>query len=493
MIYLPATTVEARRMIRAGTAAPILVAGVMMLWPALLNGYPLVFADSGTYLSQAIDGYLGWDRPVFYSLLLRLFHLKTSTWPPVVAQAGMTAWLLCVLLRCMLPAASAWWLVPLTGMLSIASPLPWFVSELMPDIFTSVVVIVLLLLTLYPAALHRWERLALFALGVAAVAVHSSHLPLALALILLLVPLRRRLRLTGQFRRADLAVVVLVPCLAAAATIGINLIGHHRASILPFGNVFLLARMLSDGPGRTALQQSCPTAGWRLCAYADRIPADSDHFLWDAGSPLYRAGGPKLVSAEADAIIWTTLRSAPLQEARAFIRNAADQLARFSTGDGLQPWPSTVRPVIARSFPAAELARYDAAQQTTGELAIPAALLRLHRAVASAGLAGLCLVLLRRQRNGLTGLAGAVLLALVVNAAITGGLSAPHDRYQARLIWLPTAVLMVAGAAQRSDKKAVMRGLDPRIHLARPRLVQVDRRIKSGDDGANADRAGARG
>jgi hypothetical protein len=52
---------------RIRRAAPIVLAALLMLWPALLNGYPLVFADTGTYLSQAIDHSLGWDRPVFYS------------------------------------------------------------------------------------------------------------------------------------------------------------------------------------------------------------------------------------------------------------------------------------------------------------------------------------------------------------------------------------------------------------------------------------------
>jgi hypothetical protein len=45
-----------------------MLSAAVLLWPALWNGYPLVFADTGTYLSQAIERYLAWDRPVFYSL-----------------------------------------------------------------------------------------------------------------------------------------------------------------------------------------------------------------------------------------------------------------------------------------------------------------------------------------------------------------------------------------------------------------------------------------
>jgi hypothetical protein len=47
------------------SVVPILLSAALLLWPALWNGYPLVFSDTGTYLSQAIEHYLGWDRPVF--------------------------------------------------------------------------------------------------------------------------------------------------------------------------------------------------------------------------------------------------------------------------------------------------------------------------------------------------------------------------------------------------------------------------------------------
>jgi len=50
------------------------------------NGYPLVFSDTGTYLSQAVHHYLGWDRPVFYSLFLLPLHLTLTTWPVIVPR-----------------------------------------------------------------------------------------------------------------------------------------------------------------------------------------------------------------------------------------------------------------------------------------------------------------------------------------------------------------------------------------------------------------------
>ena len=107
---------------RIHRAAPVALAALLMLWPALLNGYPLVFADTGTYLSQAIDRSLGWDRPVFYSFFLLPLHMQLTTWPVIVAQALLTAWLLHLLRRCVLPSTSAWWLVPVVAFCASLSP-----------------------------------------------------------------------------------------------------------------------------------------------------------------------------------------------------------------------------------------------------------------------------------------------------------------------------------------------------------------------------------
>jgi len=126
---------------RSFAVASFLLATLVLLWPALWNGYPIVFADSGTYLSQAVHRYLGWDRPVFYSLFLLPLHLTLTTWPIVIAQALLTAsvlHLLCRVLDC-----RHWVLPALAGVLALTSWLPWLVCQVMPDVFTPLLVLVL--------------------------------------------------------------------------------------------------------------------------------------------------------------------------------------------------------------------------------------------------------------------------------------------------------------------------------------------------------------
>ena len=55
-------------------------------------------------------------------------------------------------------------------------------------------------------------------------------------------------------------------------------------------------------------------------------------------------------------------------------------------------------------------------------------------------------------------LPGLVLVALIGNAIICGTFSNPHDRYQSRLIWLPTLVLALA-QMRRSKELAATSGI----------------------------------
>ena len=430
---------------RTGAVAAIGLAAALLLWPAFWNGYPLVFSDTGTYLSQAIEHYIGWDRPIFYSLFLLPLHLTLTTWPAIAVQALLVAHVLHLVRRTLLPDTSVWWLLPLAGAMTLVSSLPWFVSQLMPDIFTGVLVLVLALLIFAPEHLSRRERIWLMVFATFMIAAHQSHVLLALALLAVLLPLRGAMALQGV---APLA-------LAVVALLSVNVIAFGRASLSPFGNVFLLARVIYDGPGADVLRRDCPAVGWRLCASVDRLPAGADDFLWRDDGPVAQSGGAKLVSREADAIIAAALRAEPGRELLAFARNAARQLTLFATGDGLQAWPTTVTPWIEREFPRSEAAAYAASRQNAGMLEVPAWMQALHLATALAGIAACVALLLsaprRRMPGHLTaGFAAAALLALLANAAITGGLSGPHDRYQSRIMWLPPLIAVLGIASLRT-------------------------------------------
>jgi hypothetical protein len=314
-----------------------------------------------------------------------------------------------------------------------------------------VVALCVALLGLAPDRLGGRTRWYLALLLTGAIMLHQTHLLLALGLLIVLLPLRRMLGAATPLRGGDWARVLAPPALAVAAVVSVWTAAFGLPGLSPYGQVFLLARLLHDGPARATLARECPRPDWRLCAAQDRIPPTADGFLWNADSPIYDADGPKGLRQEAAAIVRATLAAEPGRVARAALANAVAQAGRFRTGDGLEPFPGDPGPELAlrRHFPAREHAAFTAARQANGTLLLPFRLAPLHAAFAVAGVV-LCAILLRRRAT--CGLAMAVLALLLGNAILTGALSGPHDRYQARVMWLPLAsALLLLGATPRPE------------------------------------------
>ncbi len=432
----------------------ILFSALLLSWPAFYNGYPLVFSDTGTYLAQAMERYLGWDRPVFYSFFLLPLHWSVILWPVIAVQALLTAHTLDLARRAFSEVA-AWWTPALASVLTVATALPWFVSQLMPDLFTSLLVVAIVMLLLVPERLRPLERGWLTMFATFMVAVHQSNLPLLIGIVGVLAPLRVKLGARAALGPAGWLRVAAAPVIAAMALVSVNLIGHGRPSLAPFGNVFLLTRVIYDGPGQDVLRLECPAAGWRLCDLRNEFPSNADDFMWAPDGPLARIGA-RTVAREADAIIAAAVRLEPGAVIRAAFGNAARQFVTFASGDGLRAWPRTVTPAVQRHFPRREFSAYSASRQTRGILHVPAWLALLHTGAAVVGMAATlaAVVVGWRRHDPVAGLCLAVLLALCGNAAITGVLSGPQDRYQSRVIWLAVAAPLIAAAALRLPRPA---------------------------------------
>jgi hypothetical protein len=179
--------------------------------------------------------HVGWVQAVFYSLFLFPLHMTLTTWPAIAVQALLVTHTLHLVRRVLLPDVSAWWLVPGVGLLSLATALPWFASQLMPDIFTPLLVLVLALLVLVQERLTRWERAWLAAFATLMIATHQSHLPLALGLLSVLVPLRRRLGAVTSLGRHGVLIAMAPAILAMTAMIAVNVVGVGRVALSPYG------------------------------------------------------------------------------------------------------------------------------------------------------------------------------------------------------------------------------------------------------------------
>lgn len=405
-------------------AASVPLGALLLAWPALLNGYPAVFSDTGGFVEMAFlpDG--GWDKPWIYPALL-LFGAGITLWVPLALQCLA----LSHLLRLLAPRKH----VALCALLALGTAAPWFASLMMPDVFAPVAVLCVALLAL--RAHGRGTRAWLVLLGAFAIASHLAHLIVAAACVLAAWLATRRVALLPA---APLGLALLALLLA-------NGVALHRLGVSPYGSVFALARLAADGPAADTLRERCPAAGWRLCRWVGRLPADSDDFLWGPEGPIWGGGfGPTRAAPEAAAIVAATLRDHPLAVLRAALLNALRQLGRVRVGDafGPQHLPIAVGTRLARFFGPAEHARFASSRQAAGALEpVAARFARLHAVLLVLGALGSVALLPTRER----GLALVVLAGVLANAAATGALSGPHDRYGARVAWLvvlPPALLL---------------------------------------------------
>jgi hypothetical protein len=436
-------------------AIAIAAGAAMLVWPAFLNGYPLLFSDTGGFLAQTLVPLMIWDKPWIYGPLLHLAHWRISLWLPLAAQALLLSHLLWLTGR-VLWGARPWWHLAVCAAAAALTTAPFTIALLMPDVFAPLVLLCLFLLGFASDRLSRLEALWVGLVATLGIAAHLSHLPLALALVVLGALMARRLAPVARMAAPLVGAVLLL--------LATNWVGHGRPSLSPHGASFLLARLQDDGPAARTIQAECPGRGWYLCAFADRLPMDSDNFLWIPESPVNRDAegharflGGALLSPEAREIVAETLRREPGAVAAAMVRNAVKQLFMAQAGDTLVPThlEAAVGGRIREYFPAAERARFDAALQTRGTL--PAAIapfLLPHVPVLLLGLP-LCLFGFWRaaQAGDLRSFAFLLLVlgGVTANALATGALSKPHHRYEARILWLlPLAGAMAVAASGRA-------------------------------------------
>src|SRR5207344_2521577 len=117
----------------------------LLLWPAVWNGFPLIFPDTGGYLLRALEGTLTIGRSALYGAFLAS-GLSFDFWPNVVIQAAVTVFIVRVLLRTHGLGEKPGPALLITLALAAFSSLPWYVSQLMPDILVGWAVFALYLI-----------------------------------------------------------------------------------------------------------------------------------------------------------------------------------------------------------------------------------------------------------------------------------------------------------------------------------------------------------
>jgi hypothetical protein len=423
------------------------ISSYTLLWVAVFNGYPVFFPDSGQYLWVSFDLQPPIYRTISYSIFIRLVSFGTSPWLVVIAQSVIVIFVLHsafdFIVRQNGPSERGGLVfLGLMVFLAFGTTLPWFVGQIMPDVFTGLSLLSLFLL-LYDSEVSLERTVLLSAVLCISIGTHITHLLTATLVLLAILVLRA----FGRFRdfwptrsiKGTVACVV-VPILATSALLALsNWRLGFGFSLSPGKPVFLFGRLIESGLAADYLQQRCGIEQLTPCKYLHNLPKTSEEFLWGSHPLLKEMGGWSGATGEAGRIVSATIRQYPVRFAVECIRQMFRQFFTFTTGSGNYSIRSGPEFEGFRELYPGDVPKYLLSRQSIGKLAMDAYRVTPVYAVVfwcSFGVSLLALFIRRLRVRMANQLFAMTVIFLFANALATGALSGVNDRYQARASWL---------------------------------------------------------
>ena len=421
---------------------------LMLLTPALWNGYPLLQSDTGGYLARWYEGYLVPSRSTVFGLYLH-YGEPTYFWLNLAIQALATVWILQLSLR-VFGLAKPWRLFGVSLALTLTTALPWLASMLLTDIFAGLSILSLFILVLHGDKISRSEKAALFVFTAFAAATHSATMAVLLGLCCVGWIARPFLR--KRIATTSLAQGTLTIAAGAVMLVSANYALSGQVAWTPGGYAIAFARMLQDGIVTRYLNDHCAKEHFKLCPYRNNLPETADDFLWSRETVFNKLGRFPGMSDEMGYIAVHALADYPLWQAEEALLATGEQMLKVATGENTDH-PTLMHTYgILREYLPQQLKLMDAAREQKSHLTFgPVNLVHVPVALISTALvfAMLMAAIFRRRADEVTLLTATVVLALLGNAVICGVISGPHDRYGSRLVWITTFTLMIA-AMKRS-------------------------------------------
>ena len=496
-----------RSLSRIGFIALISVA---LLWPAIVDRAPFWFPDTSSYLRgadaatvSALDSPSIWSdrlvvaarpahpdriigapstnasaavpeqgveprvvptrpvltgRSIFYGLFLYIPVRMIGPWGGIMLQAILTAITLFVLFEIVIRSLGTRrmaWQAAIWTVLILATPLPFYTSMMMPDVFSGIFILSAVVCLIYRDRMSPAERIFLLTVNCVIITFHTTIMLIAVMLFAFALFAAGLGRL--PWRRP---IVVLVPAILAAVAGGalFSAAVKHSLGAPPLSPPFLSARQTANGPGTEFLRERCGKPGYhqyRLCAYLDRLPLPSDNFLWSgsASNGVFMASGPadmRALSKEDKRFFFDVVKSRPVPVAAHAMLSTAQLLFAFDL-DNFN-YNGRQQAGFDRSLPDPVLTdiHHSLAYRTRMPVSLTV-VLTIASTIAALIYLVICLAQHLRRKDVRTELVLTIVFVIALvgcNALICGTFSYPHARYQMRLIWLLPALGLLAGAAR---------------------------------------------
>jgi hypothetical protein len=448
-----------------------------LLWPAIYNGQPFFFSDTTAYVRgadaavQKLTGHATpWSeaptlrsvssvnnqtvlagRSPYYGLLLYSGEITGGFWLSVALQAAAVLAAIALTLRA--AQIPIWPYAPAAGIiLAAVTGVPFFASYLMPDLFAGVAVLGCAVLLAVRRWLGKWQYVAWLVLVALSLMVHDSHVLIAAGMLLIATVLNLRY---GWANWRGLTVVLLALVITTASQFTFDFAVKRLTGAAPVRPPVLTARLIDDGPGYEYLKATCPQNGFTVCQSLDRLPLASDDFLWgtDNTNGIFSDASPEIkrrLGDEQYRFLLAVLRYDPVGEIMIALSKAGEQLSQIGLGQVFFEYNEASKRYFASKIPSEHQTTLQQSAAYRHMMPMDAMFIVQVAAIAAAlGLlilatANPTLVRLHHDSVSMT-ICRWVLLGVVLNSLVCGGLSIPQHRYSARVVWLIPFVGLLVG------------------------------------------------
>jgi len=431
----------------------VLFGGIIFISVGLINGFPLVTSDTGTYVASGFEYFVPVDRPVIYGWFIRNVSLKQSLWFVIFFQGIILSYLLSRIMDVYLTKRnSPGWKIIVFILLSFFTSVSWFCSQIMPDIFTafSILSLALLLSEKIDSYIEKTVFVLILLLGLL---THNSNL---ISFSILIVILGVYCILKGKFRRKEINAIsftiILITIISSWFILPeVNRRVGRKYRLSDGAHVFIMGRLLETGILDKYLEENCKTGpdavnNCSLCAYKDSLPSTAINFIWQENGPFYKTGSWKGTKEEYTKIINYTLTH-PSYIAMHLVKAAeatCRQLLHNDVGNGIDVYGKYTAPYIhIEKHLKHEIPEFNASLQNNNEW--KPVLNSINRRYNFILILSLLLILgfywtelkSRFNINGQLKFLGRLFfLCIVCNAFVTGTFANVLDRLGSRIIWI---------------------------------------------------------
>lgn len=280
----------------------IIFGALILMIPALWNGYPFMFPDSIDYLTGKPQIY----RLPFYHLIVAPSQSLNFIWLTIILQNIILSHLLFKIYN--INDDRYYIFIMFITFLMLFSSVSYFSGYLIADIFSSIFLLTSYILFLNFSKLNNIERVYFIILLVFSEISNIVNIYLGIGMLFVM-------GIITIFRKeyfSNLKLLIKSLGFSILIIISTNLFFFKIWSVAPSGSIFMSALLIEDGSAGKYLEQSCKTKNYKICPYINKLPLKVNDFLWDFDkSPLYEIGGFEGFKNEAKEVIFNTYKQYP--------------------------------------------------------------------------------------------------------------------------------------------------------------------------------------